>query len=44
MFDITNIDSFYSLFHWIDQYTHYCDQPQTNIVIAANKIDLEDRR
>ena len=25
VFDITNIDSFYHLFQWIDQYNYYCD-------------------
>ena len=44
VFDITNIESFYHLFQWIDQYNYYCDQPIKNIIIAANKIDLEHKR
>ena len=44
VFDITNIDSFYNLYQWIDQYTGHCDQPIKNIIIAANKIDLEEKR
>ena len=44
VFDITNIDSFYHLYQWIDQYNGYCDQPIKNIIIAANKIDLEEKR
>lgn len=44
VFDITNIDSFYHLYQWIDQYNAYCDQPIKNIIIAANKIDLEEKR
>ena len=44
VFDITNIDSFYHLFQWIDQYNYYCDQPLKNIIIVANKIDLEEKR
>ena len=44
VFDITNADSFYHLFQWIDQYNYYNDQPLKNIIIAANKIDLEENR
>mmetsp|Transcript_22437 Transcript_22437/g.34710 ORF Transcript_22437/g.34710 Transcript_22437/m.34710 type:complete len:93 (+) Transcript_22437:275-553(+) len=44
VFDITNIDSFYNLFQWIDQYNYHCEQPVANIIIAANKVDLEAKR
>lgn len=44
LFDITNKDSFFHLFQWIDQYTYFCDFPITNIVIVANKHDEEDKR
>jgi small GTP-binding protein len=44
VFDITNIKSFYNLYQWIDQYNGHCDQPVKNIIIAANKIDLEHQR
>lgn len=44
VFDITNINSFYNLFKWIDQYNFYCDFPIKNIIIASNKIDLEEQR
>ena len=41
VFDITNIQSFYNLFKWIDQYNYFCDYAIKNIIIVANKIDLE---
>jgi GTPase SAR1 family protein len=44
VFDITNSDSFYSLFQWIDQYNYYNEFPKKNIVIAGNKHDLEEDR
>ena len=44
VFDITNIKSFYNLYQWIDQYNYHCDQPIKNIIITANKIDLEHQR
>ena len=44
VFDITNIQSFYNLFKWIDQYNYYCDYDIKNIIIVANKIDLEEKR
>lgn len=44
MFDITNADSFYSLFTWIDQYNAFNEFPKKNIVIAGNKHDLEEDR
>ena len=44
MFDITNNDSFFHLFQWIDQYNAYNDYPVKNIVIAGNKHDLETER
>lgn len=44
MFDITNKDSFFHLFQWIDQYNAYNDYPVKNIVIAGNKHDLETER
>ena len=44
LFDITNIESFYNLYRWIDLYTHHCDQPITQIIIVANKGDLEHQR
>ncbi len=44
VFDITNEESFYHLYQWIDQYTYYCDWPIKNIIIAGNKHDLEAER
>ena len=44
MFDITNKETFFSLFQWIDQYNAYNDYPVKNIVIAGNKHDLEEKR
>ena len=44
VFDITNPDSFFSLFKWIDQYNYYNEMPCKQIVIAGNKHDLEERR
>lgn len=44
VFDITNADSFYHLYQWIDQYNYHCEFPQKNIIIVGNKYDLEDKR
>lgn len=44
VFDITNKDSFFNLFKWIDQYNFYNDFPLKNIVIVGNKHDLEPQR
>ena len=44
VFDITNPESFYHLYQWIDQYNYYCEFPVKNIVIVGNKYDLEDQR
>ena len=44
VFDITNPDSFFSLFKWIDQYNHYNAMPLKQIIIAGNKHDLEELR
>lgn len=44
VFDITNTESFFSLFKWIDQYNYYNDQAAKQIVIAGNKHDLEEVR
>ena len=44
VFDITNAETFYNLFKWIDQYNYHCEYPIKNIVIASNKIDMEDQR
>ena len=41
VFDITNADSFFHLYKWIDLYTHYNEFPLKNIIIVANKHDLE---
>ena len=40
VFDITNPESFYQLYQWIDQYNYYCEFPVKNIVIVGNKHDL----
>ena len=44
VFDITNQESFFHLFKWIDQYNAYNDFPMKNIVIVGNKHDLEEKR
>ena len=44
MFDITNSESFFNLFKWIDQYNYFNDFPIKNIVIVGNKHDLEALR
>ena len=44
VFDITNPESFYHLYQWIDQYNYYCEFPVKNIVIVGNKYDLEAER
>ena len=44
VFDITNPDSFFHLFKWIDQYNFYNDFPVKNIIIVGNKHDLEEKR
>ena len=44
VFDITNPDSFYHLYQWIDQYNYYCEYPVKNIIIVGNKYDLEEQR
>ena len=44
VFDITNPDSFYHLYQWIDQYNFYCEFPVKNIIIVGNKYDLEEQR
>eukprot|EP00347_Sterkiella_histriomuscorum_P021682 403333129 len=44
VFDITNSESFFHLFKWIDQYNYYNDFPIKNIVIIGNKHDLEQQR
>ena len=44
VFDITNPDSFFHLYQWIDQYNFYCEFPVKNIIIVGNKYDLEDQR
>ena len=44
VFDITNVDSFYHLYHWIDQYNYFCEFPVKNIIIVGNKHDLEAKR
>ena len=44
MFDITNPQSFYHLYQWIDQYNFYCEFPLKNIIIVGNKYDLESER
>ena len=44
MFDITNQESFYHLYQWIDQYNYYCEFPVKNIVIVGNKHDLAAER
>ena len=41
MFDVTNPDSFFHLYKWIDSYTHYNEFPMKNILIVGNKHDLE---
>ena len=41
LFDITNKQSFFNLFKWIDQYNYYNDYPLKNIIIVGNKHDLE---
>ena len=41
VFDITNPDSFFHLYKWIDSYTHYNEFPMKNILIVGNKHDLE---
>ena len=32
------------MYQWIDQYNYYCDFEVKNIIICANKNDLEDER
>lgn len=44
VFDITNQESFYHLYQWIDQYNYYCEFPKKNIVIVGNKHDLAENR
>ena len=44
VFDITNPESFYHLYQWIDQYNFYCEFPVKNIIIVGNKYDLEGER
>ena len=44
MFDITDPDSFYHLYQWIDQYNFYCEFPLKNIIIVGNKYDLGAQR
>ena len=44
VFDITNPESFYHLYQWIDQYSYYCEFPVKNIIIVGNKYDLEAQR
>ena len=44
VFDITNQESFYHLYQWIDQYNYYCEFPVKNIVIVGNKHDLAGER
>ena len=44
VFDITNQESFYHLYQWIDQYNYYCEFPVKNIVIVGNKHDLASER
>ena len=44
VFDITNPESFYHLYQWIDQYNYYCEFPVKNIIIVGNKYDLEAER
>jgi GTPase SAR1 family protein len=44
VFDITNQESFYHLYQWIDQYNYYCEFPVKNIVIVGNKHDLDKDR
>ena len=44
VFDITNPESFFSLFKWIDQYNAYNEMALKQIVIAGNKHDLESKR
>ncbi len=44
VFDITNKDSFFNLYKWIDQYNAYNDLPVKHIVIIGNKHDLEHKR
>ena len=44
VFDITNPESFYHLYQWIDSYNYYCEFPVKNIIIVGNKYDLEAKR
>lgn len=44
VFDITNKDSFFHLYKWIDQFNYYNDYPLKNILIIGNKHDLESQR
>ena len=44
VFDITDQDSFYHLYQWIDQYNYYCEFPVKNIVIVGNKHDRASER
>uniref|UniRef100_A0A7S3HZ72 Uncharacterized protein n=1 Tax=Favella ehrenbergii TaxID=182087 RepID=A0A7S3HZ72_9SPIT len=44
VFDITNPESFYHLYQWIDQYNFYCEFPMKNIIIVGNKYDMEAKR
>ncbi|CDW88237.1 uncharacterized protein STYLEM_17355 [Stylonychia lemnae] len=44
VFDITNQDSFFHLYKWIDQYNYFNDFPIKNIIIVGNKHDLEELR
>ena len=44
VFDITNADSFYHLYHWIDPYNFYCEFPLKNIIVVGAKHDLEEQR
>lgn len=44
VFDITNPESFFSLFKWIDQYNYYNEMANKQIIIAGNKHDLEQNR
>ena len=44
VFDITQPESFYHLYHWIDQYNGHCEFPLKNIIIVGTKHDLEAER
>ncbi len=44
VFDITQMDSFYSLESQIKDFFSYCPEARDNVLLVGNKVDLNEKR